>query len=78
MWNFIGNSGILCIGAYIIIFTFGVIGNVAVIYVVFRCRRMRTTTNILIANLACADLLVIVFCLPFQLYNNLYIGKGSP
>lgn len=69
------NRIILYLVAYCFVFLFGVTGNFAVIYVVCTIHRMQTTTNVLIANLASADLLVIVFCLPFQLYNNFYLGK---
>ena len=43
----------------------GFVGNVLVIVVVVGERQMRNTTNLLIINLAIADLLFIVFCVPF-------------
>ncbi|KAK8772280.1 hypothetical protein V5799_024476, partial [Amblyomma americanum] len=49
-------------GAVVIV---GSLGNALVFLVVLSNRRMRTTTNILIANLAVADLLFILFCVPF-------------
>lgn len=36
---------------------------------------MRCPTNQFIANLAIADLLVILFCLPFSLIGNLFPGN---
>ncbi|XP_077379770.1 neuropeptide Y receptor type 2-like [Festucalex cinctus] len=57
--------------AYGAIIALGVLGNVLVIHVVFRFRRLRTATNFFIANLALADLLVASLCLPFTLAYTL-------
>lgn len=43
----------------------GFIGNTLVIYVVLPNPQMRSTTNLLIINLAIADLLFTIFCVPF-------------
>ncbi|CAO1419392.1 unnamed protein product [Diamesa serratosioi] len=43
----------------------GLIGNILVVYVVLNNHQMRSTTNTLLVNLASADLLFIVFCVPF-------------
>lgn len=43
----------------------GFIGNALVVVVVAFNQQMRNTTNILIINLAIADLLFIIFCVPF-------------
>lgn len=43
----------------------GFIGNALVILVVVSNPQMRTTTNIMILNLAAADLLFVIFCVPF-------------
>ncbi|RZF47749.1 hypothetical protein LSTR_LSTR006013 [Laodelphax striatellus] len=48
---------VFCV-AYSMVFIVGVTGNCAVVAVVCRSPRMRTPTNLFIANLACADLLV--------------------
>lgn len=48
-----------------IIFVLGFIGNSLVVVVVAANPNMRSTTNILIINLAIADLLFVVFCIPF-------------
>jgi hypothetical protein len=61
--------------AYAVVFAIGVVGNCFVVGVVFRCPRMRSPTNLFIANLACADLLVNVLCLPFTLVGNILSGK---
>ncbi len=41
------------------------------IYVVFVSRRMRTVTNMYIANLAIADVTIAVFAIPFQFHAAL-------
>ncbi|XP_042873443.1 neuropeptide SIFamide receptor-like [Penaeus japonicus] len=66
-----GVRTILCL-SYGLVFVLGLIGNCFVIAVVFRTPRMRTVTNFFIANLAVADVLVIVFCLPATLISNIY------
>lgn len=61
--------------AYSLVFFVAVIGNTLVILVVYRNPRMHTVTNYFIVNLAVADILVTVFCLPITLVNNLLSGK---
>ena len=75
-------SGAL-IAAYALVFIAGLIGNVFVIIAVVRSggggggRMSRhCTTNIFFANLAVADLLVIIACLPFTLISNLIYRKS--
>lgn len=65
---------IYCI-AYLMVFAIGLIGNFFVVAVVFRSPRMRTVTNYFIVNLAIADILVIVFCLPATLMSNIFVRK---
>ncbi|XP_038046706.1 prokineticin receptor 2-like [Patiria miniata] len=48
------------------------IGNLLLCYVIYRFRRMRTTTNLLIGNLALSDFLVAVICAPFNFYFYLF------
>ena len=47
------------------------VGNSLVIYVVVISRRMRTVTNMYIANLAFADVTIAVFAIPFQFHAAL-------
>lgn len=61
--------------AYLIVFVVGLVGNCFVIAVVYRSPRMRTVTNFFIVNLAVADILVIVFCLPATLMSNIFVRK---
>lgn len=61
--------------AYTIVFILGIVGNSAVVAVVFRSPRMRTVTNYFIVNLALADILVLLFCLPPTLLGHLFIRK---
>ncbi|XP_037943970.1 allatostatin-A receptor-like [Teleopsis dalmanni] len=52
----------ICFG---IIAVTGFFGNTLVILVVLLNQQMHSTTNLLIVNLAIADLLFVVFCVPF-------------
>lgn len=67
-------SAVYCV-AYVIVFVVGLIGNSCVIAVVYRSPRMRTVTNFFIVNLAVADVLVIVFCLPATLMSNIFVRE---
>ncbi|XP_037084488.1 neuropeptide SIFamide receptor-like [Pollicipes pollicipes] len=64
-------STVLC-AAYFTVFAVGLLGNSCVVAVVCRCPRMRSATNYFIANLAVADILVVVFCLPATLISNIF------
>jgi hypothetical protein len=59
----------------VVVFVVGLIGNSCVIAVVYRSPRMRTVTNFFIVNLAVADVLVIVFCLPATLMSNIFVRE---
>lgn len=52
-----------------IIVVVGLIGNTLVVIVVACNPLMRSTTNVLIINLAVADLLFIMFCVPFTAFD---------
>ncbi|EAT42474.1 AAEL005994-PA [Aedes aegypti] len=67
-------TAVYCV-AYFVVFIVGLIGNSFVIAVVFRAPRMRTVTNFFIVNLALADVLVIVFCLPATLMSNIFVHQ---
>lgn len=53
--------------AYSVILLFSLFGNLAMILIVWKNERMRTTTNLLIANMAASDLLISVFAVPREL-----------
>ncbi|BES92410.1 Serpentine type 7TM GPCR chemoreceptor Srsx [Nesidiocoris tenuis] len=65
---------VYCI-AYLIVFVVGLVGNIFVIMVVYRSPRMRNVTNFFIVNLAVADILVVVFCLPATLMGNIFVRE---
>ena len=53
----------------------GVVGNSLIVWIVLFNPSMRNVTNYFIVNLAVADILVCVFCLPITLLSNLLSGK---
>ncbi|XP_021360081.1 neuropeptide SIFamide receptor-like [Mizuhopecten yessoensis] len=59
---------------YSAVFLFALCGNLMVITVVVRNRSMHNATNYFIVNLAIADVLVSIFCVPITLLSNLYTG----
>ena len=61
--------------AEIIILTLGTIGNVLVVLVVAKRRKMRTVTNYFILNLACADLTVLISNIPIDLTTQFMDDK---
>ena len=60
--------------AYSVILLISLFGNLAVILIVWKNERMRTTTNLLISNMAASDLLISVFAVPREL-TEIYAGK---
>lgn len=56
---------------YSLIFLLSVLGNSLVITVLIRNKRMRTVTNIFLLSLAVSDLMLCLFCMPFNLIPNL-------
>ncbi|XP_013407956.1 orexin receptor type 2 [Lingula anatina] len=54
----------VAIAFYIIVFVMGLVGNFLVCYAVWKNPNMRTVTNIFLVNLAIADFMVILICLP--------------
>ncbi|KAJ8396757.1 hypothetical protein AAFF_G00013560 [Aldrovandia affinis] len=62
---------VVLIVAYSLIILLGLVGNSLVIHMIVHYRNMRTVTNLFIANLALADLMVDSLCLPFTLVYTL-------
>lgn len=52
------------VAVFVVLFIVGLIGNFLVCYAVIKNSQMRTVTNLFIMNLAIADLMVILICLP--------------
>lgn len=44
----------------------GLVGNVLIVFTTARYRKMKSTTNVFLASLASADLLLILFCIPVK------------
>lgn len=61
--------------AYTIIMIVAIVGNLMVVAVVARNKCMHTVINYFIVNLAIADIMVALICLPMTLLSNLYHGK---
>ncbi|XP_065336735.1 cholecystokinin receptor type A-like [Cloeon dipterum] len=61
----------LIVPLYAIIFILSILGNSLVVITLMQNRRMRTVTNVFLLNLAIADLLLGVFCMPFTLVGQL-------
>ncbi|XP_033116496.1 orexin receptor type 2-like [Anneissia japonica] len=57
----------IIIGLYIIVFTIALVGNLLVCVAVIRNAHMRSPVNFYIMNLAVADILVTLICMPFLL-----------
>ncbi|KAJ8318682.1 hypothetical protein KUTeg_003773 [Tegillarca granosa] len=57
---------------YSVIFLFALFGNIVVVVVVWKHRWMHTVTNFFIVNLAVADVLVAIFCIPITFLTNIY------
>ncbi|XP_075159009.1 uncharacterized protein LOC142232176 [Haematobia irritans] len=58
------------IPCYSIILFFAIVGNLLVASTLFRNRRMRTITNVFLANLAISDMLLGVLCMPITLVGT--------
>ncbi|XP_050391461.1 neuropeptide FF receptor 2 [Patella vulgata] len=65
---------VLKIGFYVPVIVLALLGNLLVILVVARNKRMKTTTNYYIVNLAISDLLVALSCSWVHLLDNLTDG----
>jgi hypothetical protein len=51
---------------YGVTMVFGIAGNSLIIFTICRYRRMKSTTNVFLASLASADLLLIIICIPVK------------
>lgn len=68
------------IAMHSVVFIIGLIGNALVCVAVYRNHSMRTVTNYFIVNLAVADFMVILFCLPptvlWDVTETWFFGKA--
>lgn len=62
------------VALFVLIILTAVTGNILIIVVVAWNKRLRTTTNYYIVNLAVSDLLVTIWCTWVYLVNNLTEG----
>ncbi|XP_023693305.2 prosaposin receptor GPR37b [Paramormyrops kingsleyae] len=60
---------IMCVA--VIIFTVGIMGNIAIMCIVCHNYYMRSISNSLLASLALWDFLIIFFCLPLVIFHEL-------
>uniref|UniRef100_UPI00358E7966 neuropeptide Y receptor type 1-like n=1 Tax=Myxine glutinosa TaxID=7769 RepID=UPI00358E7966 len=59
------------ITAYIVVIIGGLIGNTVLVLVIAHQKELQNVTNVLIANLACSDILVCLICLPLTVAYTL-------
>ncbi|XP_069483940.1 prosaposin receptor GPR37 [Ambystoma mexicanum] len=64
-----GAYAVMCLA--VVIFTVGIVGNMAVMCIVCHNYYMRSISNSLLANLAFWDFLIIFFCLPLVIFHEL-------
>lgn len=63
----------LIISMYTIITIIAIGGNGIVCYLVYAYKRMHTVPNYFIVNLACSDMVMAIFCIPFTFVANLVL-----
>lgn len=56
----------------------GVTGNGLIIFTICRFRRLKTTTNVFLASLASADLLLILLCIPVKVGPLNFLTNTTP
>lgn len=54
--------------AYYTISIWSVVGNCLIVWTVFFNKRMHNVTNFFIVNIAIADIIISLFCTPFQFH----------
>lgn len=67
--------------AYLVVFLIGLVGNLSVLWITYALRKQKSSSVAVssnrifyrfVANLALADLLVVIFCLPPTLIGNTF------
>lgn len=69
--NFDASTQAVVVAVFLVLISFGVLGNSLVCYVVAKNPRMRTPRNVFIINLAISDLTLCLFTQPFNLVKVL-------
>nr|XP_033803264.1 pyroglutamylated RF-amide peptide receptor [Geotrypetes seraphini] len=64
------NAKLVFLALYVFIFVLALSGNSLVVYIIVWKKATRTATDLFICSLACSDLLVTFFCVPFTLLQN--------
>jgi hypothetical protein len=64
---------IIAVTLYTLIALMAVGGNSIVVFIIAYFKRLRTPTNMLIMNLAVADLLMAALCVPFTYWSDLIL-----
>lgn len=59
---------------YALTMVIGIIGNSLIVFTISRYRRMKSTTNVFLASLASADLLLILVCIPVKVQADFNIN----
>lgn len=62
----------LKLGTFLPIIILGSLGNIFLIFIILKNRGLRTATNLLIANMALADLLTLLICPAMFLIHDFY------
>ena len=65
---------VIIIIMYSIIIVIAIGGNTIVCYLVYAYKRMHTVPNYFIVNLACSDIIMALFCIPFTFVANLILN----
>lgn len=63
---------------YAVTYVLGVVGNALIIFTICRYRHLKTTTNVFLASLATADLLLILICIPVKVRAAGHCGRARP
>ncbi|KAK0056574.1 neuropeptide FF receptor 2, partial [Biomphalaria pfeifferi] len=60
---------------YSIVFVLALVGNISVVTVVAKDKSLHTATNFFLVNMAIADILIAIFCLPLTLLSKIFTSK---
>lgn len=69
-------SKVLVTSIYITLFVVGCLGNSVTLYTLFRkksLQNLQSTVHYHLASLAASDLLILVLCMPIELYNFIWV-----